>query len=882
MNVNKITEYIFKNYDENVENFIHMLEEINCDLIYNGTGLEDDILNRKVYSCSVRIRPKRKILNTILPIMLGSRLDIGIRKLKINEFKSLENIPNILEYWEHEEQTFESGDIAITCFLINGILRQIPFFMTNDVSNIHIANKNIVRLYRYNIDEKGKQLSMYFDSLEGYKRGDLVLKLNNGKSFKVQEDDTNTLRELTDFFECPYKTQPKILFKEIYAQNFNIDNIGNKIVISPGYLFYKLFRKTLYLPIKEKQTCIRKKHLIVSKSIENGDLLHVISKKTVFHKEVNLKHKMVNASSQVETQREIGQNNEIFMEKKTTCYRDVNCQYYPYLVYSASCLIIQMSSKVKSKFVLSFNDSFIGYLCIYGTSETKNVGRTMMLTRNTFVSTQDDLNLVYKELRLEEGSDELYIVVNAACIEVTKSCFRNINLIDLKHRFKFIECYQNNKFIHINYKVGLLYKRLDDFLWVTSRDIHFWMNKFYGFTKIEQLVELKSYDFITSHSVDIIKYFKHNAYPRNLLTLTSLKNAILSYTPEYSLFFYETVSAYCNLTAHHKPILQPENKLSEHFTMLLPRLSLAYGSFKGSTQEDCIVMSKHVNVFDSYRFYTVKLKFENTATKYFHPTRGPQNPNESKSFLGTIVCPTDIISIISQTMHLVTNNIDKNIIEIYFTKPNFQVMKYKISESYLFICINTMHNCSTGDKLSSLHGQKGVVVIFDTLPRSKYTNIDLIINPYCLISRQTMGQIKESLDLGGRDYDRLINSDGKEIPGTTFIGPIHYFPISYLSSEHNYIAKECVRDKIIGQPVRGRSRLGGMRIGNMEHFNCLLGNGLAACFEEKSIEHSDRIMENGIPLPKAVTLCSDDAMFFKCSITYKTKPSIEVTDEKNK
>lgn len=876
MNINKITRYILQNYDETVEMFIQMLNEVDCDLIYNGYGIQDAILNRKVYSCSVRLRTKKnKILNTILPIMIGSKLDIGIRKLQIKEFQSLQNIPNILEYWDSGDKEFEKADIAITCFLINGILKQIPFFITNDSSNIHIVKKSIVRMYRYNPDEKGKQLSMYFDSIENYKRGDLVIKLNNGSSFKVDEDG-DVFDEVNKFFGCPYNVKTKIYFKEVFSKGFKIDNIENKIVISPGYLFYKLFKKTLFVPLKTKNyVSIRKKHSIVTKSIENGDLLHIISKKTVFHKEINFKNKMVNSNSQVEIQREIGQNDEIFMEKKTTCYRDVNCQYYPYFPYLSHFSQIQISNKVKTNSVLSFNDSFIGFLCIFGTTESKNIGRTMMLARDTFVSTQENLNEVYKVLNLEEGSDSLYVVINSACIEVTKLCFQNINLKELKYYFKYIECYQNNQFIHINYKVGLLFKKLEDNLWVTSKEIHFWMRELYGFTSIQQLIDFKGYDFITSHSVDIIKYYKHNAYPKNILTLNALKNAILANTPEYSLYFFETISAYSQLTTKHKPILEPENTLSKKYTMYLPRLNLMYASFKGCTQEDCIVMDSKIKVFDCYRLYTVKLKFQNETTKYFHATEGPPNPAETKSFLGTVVCPSNEIVIVSQTMHLLTKSIDKNIVQIFFTKPNFQVLKWYISETFLFICISSFHKCSYGDKLCSLHGQKGVVTIFDSLPKSLYIKPDLIINPYCLISRQTMGQIVESRHLGGKDYDQLCNSDGKPIPGTAFIGPVHYFPISYWSSEHNYIAKECVKDKIIGQPVRGRSRHGGMRIGNMEHYNCLIGNGLAACFEEKSLEHSDRIIENEIPIPKSVILCKDDAKFFKCNISYKTEKCIE-------
>lgn len=874
MNINKISQYILKNYDENVENFIQLLDEIDCDLIYNGHGVSHAICNKKIYACSIRLRVKRnKILDTIFPIMFGSKLDMAIRKFHRTEFQSLDNISNILELWKEDaDQTFEKADIAITCFLINGILKQIPFYITNDSSNVHIVKKSIARLYRYNSEEKGKQLSMYFDNIEGYDRSDLVLKLNNGASFKFDKDN-EVFKEVNEFFQCPFNVKPKILFKDIFSKGFKIDNIENKIVISPGCLFYKLFKKTLYVPLKEKDyALIRKKHLIVIKSIENGDLLHILSKKTVFHKEINFKHKMIHNSLKSEIPREISQFDQIVMDRKSTCYRDINCQYYPYFPYLSHLCIIKISQKVKSNSALSFNDSFLGFLGIFGTSETKNVGRTMILAKDTFVSTRENVNELYTMLDLEEGCDSYYVVINAACIEVTQKTFTDIDLLKLKRSFEFIECYQSDNFIHINYKSGLLFKKLEEGLWVTSREIHFWMNKIYGFKTIEELIQFKSYDFITSYSADIIKYFKHNNFNKNILTLNHLKNSILSHTPDYSIYFLETVSAYSELTEKHVPLLKPENKLSEFFAMYVPRINLMYSSFQGSTQEDCIVVSSKIRAFDCYRLYTVKLKFENESTKYFHVASGPQNPAERNSFLGTIVCPTNTVSIKSHTMHLLTKALDTNIVEIYFTKPKFTVLKWKLSGLFLFVCIYSFHKLSSGDKLCSFNGQKGVVVLFNELPRSKFIAPDLIINPYCLISRQTMGQVQESIDLGGKDYDSLLNSAGKPIKGSAFIGPVHYFPVNYWSSEQIHLADKCVKEKITGQYLKGRS--GTSKISFMET-NAILGLGAANILEEKLFQHSDRIICEDLPLPKSVRVCEEDAKSFKCNIKFKSTPTVQ-------
>ncbi|GFU96886.1 RNA_pol_Rpb2_6 domain-containing protein [Trichonephila clavipes] len=787
--------------------------------------------------------------------MIGSKLDVAIRKYNLIQIDNLETIPDI---WDTE---FQTADIAITCFLINGTLKQIPFFITNDATNPHIVKNSIVRLYRYDSNEKGQELSFYFDNIDGFNRGALVVRLNDG----------NHSYDVDNFFDCPYSVDTKTYFKRIFQKGFKIDNLENRIVISPGHLFLKLFTKNLYIPLKNQDyDAIIKKYSVVVKSITNGDLLHIISKKTLFFKETNTKHKMVNVPNGNQ-QREIGMNDEIYIEKKSTPYRDANCQCYPYLPYISHFTNLQISSKVKSVKVLSYNNSYIGFLCVLGTSETKNVGRVMMLTRNTFVSTQGNLDKIYNFLNIEIGKDA-YIVINSACINVTQECFNNIDLMEMKQKFIFVECLKSDNFILINYKPGLLYKQLEPSVWVTSRDIHFWLNKLYKFNSVEQLVELKGYDFITSYNVDIIKYYKHNAFPKNILTLNALKNAVLSTTPIYSLFFCETISAFVIKSPLHQPVLEPANDFSKHFTLYLPKLNLMFASFKGCTQEDSIVLREDLKVFDLYRIYTVKIKFSNFKTdKYFYPVQGQSNPADKMTFLGTITGEKVIIA--SQTMHLHIVPHGEKSLDLYFTKPNFEIIKWKISSSFLFISIQRFHECSAGDKLCSLHGQKGVLQKHAKLPYAKEIKPDIIINPYCLISRQTMGQLIEAIHSGGKDYNKLYNSDDKPIQGSAFIGGVFYFTILYLSSEHIYAAINCKKDKVIGQAVRGRSRGGGMKYGTMETLNGGIGTGTASATEEIIGEHSDRIILD-IPLPQSVVLCNEDANFYKCNIEYNVEPPV--------
>ena len=867
MNIEEITRYIITNYNDISEKFINLLKNIDCKLIYNGKGLKDCIHNRLTYSCSISfVRKKRhKVLNNILPIMIGSKLDVAIRKLDKSEFSNLDNVPNLAE----GKFTFEEGDIGMCCFLINGALKQIPFFITNDVTNPHIAQGSMVRLYRYDANEKGQELTMFFRNTDNFQRGDLIVKLNDGSySDNVQS-----------FFESIYPIDSKIYFEKIFKEPFNIDNLENRVIISPGHLFYKLFTKNLYIPLKTRNFKeIAQKHAVIVNSITNGDILHIISKKTIFHKEIIENNKKVNVQGSNQ-QREIGHNDEIYIEKKSTPYRDANCQIYPYFPYMAHFTNLQISNKVKSKKVLAYSNSYIGFLCLYGTSEAKNVGRVMMLTRDTFVSTQDDTSQLYDLLNIQVGKEDYYVVINSACISITKSCFNQIDLRYLKKKLLFVECYRHNNFILINYKMGLLYKKFEVDCWVTARDFHYWRQKIYNFKTFADFLIFKGNSFITSYNIDLLKYVAHNSFPKNLLTVNAFKNSVLATTPKYSLYFKETVSAYMQKTDLHQPVLKPQNEFSKNFVMYLPKLNIMFTSFKGNTQEDCIVMQDGLDVFNIYRFYTVKIKFKTDNLKHFHPRIGPPNPFNKKSFLGTIASESKAIEILSQTMHLTLVN-KGNFIQIYFNKPHFTIVKHVMSNISLMIAIETLHPCSTGDKLCSLNGQKGVLQKHANLPYvmigDQKIKPHLLINSYCIISRQTMGQIIEMM-VNGKDYVKVFNSDNIQIPGmVALLGYAFYMVLLYLSIEHYYNATKCNRDKISGIPIRGRSRQGGMRTGNMELINGYRGNGIAACFEVTMLENSNRIIFNKIPISQSIILCNEDAHFFKVTIEYTIKESVVI------
>ena len=95
-----------------------------------------------------------------------------------------------------------------------------------------------------------------------------------------------------------------------------------------------------------------------------------------------------------------------------------------------------------------------------GVFETKNVGRTTMMVKDTIISTCNDLDLVYNKttnetfwnmLKLEIEKNSLYyVVVNEACIPISKKSFNNIDLMKFKVTIKNHRMLRKGKVYHFS------------------------------------------------------------------------------------------------------------------------------------------------------------------------------------------------------------------------------------------------------------------------------------------------------------------------------------------------------------------------------------------------------------------------------------------------
>lgn len=186
-----------------------------------------------------------------------------------------------------------------------------------------------------------------------------------------------------------------------------------------------------------------------------------------------------------------------------------------------------------------------------------------------------------------------------------------------------------------------------------------------------------------------------------------------------------------------------------------------------------------------------------------------------------------------------------------------------------------MRRPELGDKFSSRHGQKGVIGIIVNQEDMPFSETgwcpDLIMNPHGYPSRMTVGKLIElmcgklgSLEgsfkygtaFAGEKVDQVsaelvkrgFNFQGKDclISGITgeymecyvFQGPIFYQRLKHMVADKIHARGRGPYQTLTRQPVEGRARDGGQRLGEMER-DCLLAYGASNLLLERLLISSD-------------------------------------------
>lgn len=184
------------------------------------------------------------------------------------------------------------------------------------------------------------------------------------------------------------------------------------------------------------------------------------------------------------------------------------------------------------------------------------------------------------------------------------------------------------------------------------------------------------------------------------------------------------------------------------------------------------------------------------------------------------------------------------------------------------VVIRDTHKPEIGDKCASRHGQKGIIGLIvpeEDMPfTAEGVTPDVIINPHAIPSRMTIGQLleilagkasaatariidgtvfkgdeKEIRDIlkkaGYRDdgKETLYNGlTGKKFDAQILVGMIYYQFLYHLVSKKIHARSRGPVALMTKQPTEGRSKEGGLRLGEMEK-DCFVAHGAPIVLKER-------------------------------------------------
>ena len=328
---------------------------------------------------------------------------------------------------------------------------------------------------------------------------------------------------------------------------------------------------------------------------------------------------------------------------------------------------------------------------------------------------------------------------------------------------------------------------------------------------------------------------------------------------------------------------------------------VAIASYNGFNQEDSIIMNETAiqrGIFraDSLKkFHSEILKNPSTSQDdiFTKPDRnkvtgmkqGNYDKLNEKGFVPeeTIINNEDIIvgkiSPIQPTGN--NNKVYKDSSEIF--KTNVQGVIDRVhtgvynSEGYEMynVRVRMERKPISGDKMTTRHGQKGTIGITYSQKDMPFTESgivpDLILNPHGYPSRMSLGHFieclasKEAAETGHFvDGTPFNNYDIKQLPealkklgyspygtekmycGLTgrkmdveiFIGPVFNIRLKHMVLDKVHSRARGPKQALTRQPLEGRSRDGGLKIGEMEK-DAMVAHGMSQFIKERLMETSD-------------------------------------------
>jgi DNA-directed RNA polymerase II subunit RPB2 len=403
---------------------------------------------------------------------------------------------------------------------------------------------------------------------------------------------------------------------------------------------------------------------------------------------------------------------------------------------------------------------------------------------------------------------------------------------------------------------------------------------------------------IVGHMASSIPLSDHNQSPRNTYQSAMGKQAMCIYAGNYAKRLDKNGYILCSLT---RPLVETRsmNILKQHEMPYGMNAIVAIACYGGYNQEDSIIMNKSAirRGFMRGLYYTMYKDEEHRNVtsgreeKFMKPTKHNTRKYKNTSYhaigdngipiLNATLQENDVV--IGKVVNLRNDSAGYAYRDASTTHKNTEpcridgVWQDKNSDGYPFIKVRVVSERvpQIGDKFSSRHGQKGTVGMLLEEEDMPFTasglRPDLIMNPHAVPSRMTIAQLMENIfgkigvqrgtlgdgtpyshlkvedlkkhmtELGYHPYGNEIlynGQTGEMMEAEIFMGPTFYQRLKHMVIDKKHSRARGPIVSLTRQPCEGRSRDGGLRVGEMER-DCMLSHGAAAFTKERLMDVSD-------------------------------------------
>ena len=400
------------------------------------------------------------------------------------------------------------------------------------------------------------------------------------------------------------------------------------------------------------------------------------------------------------------------------------------------------------------------------------------------------------------------------------------------------------------------------------------------------------------HMASSIPFSDHNQSPRNTYQSAMGKQAMGIFARNYAKRLDKNGYVLCSPM---RPFVETRmmNTLQTHDMPSGDNIIVAIGCYGGYNQEDSVILNRGAVNRGLFRtlYYTIYKDEEhrNIASgkeeKFMRPRRENTRGYKTSSYhaigengvpiLHSLVHENDVL--IGKVTSVKGDAHGYQYRDSSTTHKNSEtcrvdgVWQDRNSDGYPFVKVRVVSERvpEIGDKFSSRHGQKGTCGIMlneEDMPFSASgLRPDLIMNPHAVPSRMTIAQLMETmygkvcaekgtlgdgtpyshlpvetvreqlLQLGMHPYGNEVlynGQTGEMMEVEIFMGPTFYQRLKHMVRDKTHSRSRGPIVSLTRQPCEGRSRDGGLRVGEMER-DCMLSHGISVFTKERLMDVSD-------------------------------------------